>query len=325
MSSLLRFVSLALMAAALIGSPGDSLAQSYPHKPIHLIVPYAPGGGMDILARLIGQKLHESLKQPVIIDNRPGAGGTIGTGIAAKAAPDGYTIVMVISAHATNPSLYKKLPYDAVKDFAPITQVVSFPFLLVVNPSLPAKSVTELIALAKSKPGRLNFSSSGTGGGTHLSGELFKTMAGVDMVHVAYKGSAPALTALLGGEVPMMFSDPLVTLPQVKAGKIRALAWTSAKRSPQLSEVPTVAESGVPGYEVNGWQGILAPAGTPREIIDKLNAEILKVLQMADVKERLSSQAMEPVGSSPEQFAALIQAEIVKWGKVIKDCGARID
>ena len=325
MKSKSRF-SRAVLAAVLVAAAGCAGAQGYPSQPIKLIVPFTAGGTTDILARTIGQKLGESLRQPVIVDNRPGAGGNIGADLVAKAKPDGYTLVMgTIGTQSINASLYSKMPYDSAKDFAPITLVAIVPNVLVVNPTVPAKSVAELIALAKSKPGALNFASSSTGGSPHLSGEMFKQMAGVDIAHVPYKGSAPAITDLLGGQVQLMFDNLPSALPQVKAGKLRALAVTSARRSPAAPDLPTIAEAGVPGYEVDSWFGILAPAGTPREIVNKLNAEIVKILQMPDVKERLSEQGAVPVGDTPEHFAEHIRKETVKWAKVVKASGARAD
>ncbi|MBI2318924.1 MAG: tripartite tricarboxylate transporter substrate binding protein, partial [Betaproteobacteria bacterium] len=295
------------------------LAQRYPSKPIRLIVPFPPGGGNDILARIIAPKLTESLGQQIVIDNRPGATGTIGSELAARSAPDGYTLLMVTSSTiAVNPSL-SKLPYDPLNDFAPVTQLAGYQLILVVNPSVPAKSVKELIALAKSKPGQLNYASPGSGTSMHLAGELFNAMAGVDMVHIPYKGSVPGMTDMLGGRVQIGFNTMLSTMPYVKAGKLRALALTSAERSPALPDLPTVAEAGVPGYEATSWYGIVAPARTPKEIITELNTELVKILKMPDIREKLSSQGVEPVTNTPEQFAAYIKAEIAKWAKVIKD------
>jgi tripartite-type tricarboxylate transporter receptor subunit TctC len=303
-----------------------AVAQTYPTQPIKIVVPFTAGGTTDILARTIGQKLGESLHQPVIVENRPGAGGNIGADVVAKSKPDGYTLVMgTIGTQSINASLYEKMPYDSARDFAPITLVAIVPNILMVHPSVPAKSVGELIQLAKSKPGVLNFASSSTGGSPHLSGEMFKQMTGVDIVHVPYKGSAPAITDLLGGQVSMMFDNMPSGLPHVKAGKLRALGVTSAKRSAAAPEIPTIAESGVPGYEVDSWFGILAPAGTPREIVNKLNVEIVKILRMPEVKQRLAEQGAEPVGNTPEQFAEHIRKETIKWARVVKASGAKVD
>ncbi len=303
------------------------LAQTYPNKPIRIIVGFAPGGGSDILARLLGPKLTESWGQPVIVDNRPGAGGIVATEMVAKAAPDGYTLVMgYIGTNAVNPSLYTKLPYDAEKDFAPVALVAAFPNVLVVHPSAPVHSVKELIAYAKSKPGQLNYASGGIGTAPHLAGAYFCTMAGVEMVHVPYKGSGPALTELLGGHVSLMFNTMIQTLPHVKAGALRPLGVTSGKRSVAIPDLPTIAEAGLPGYDMVGWFGLLAPAKTPKEIVTKLNAEVVKILNMPDVKERLSSQGSEPTGiTTPEQFGAFIKSEIAKWAKVVKSSGMRVE
>ena len=312
------------LAFALAG--GAALAQPYPSQPIKLIVPFTPGGTTDILARTVGQKLGEALKQPVIVENKPGAGGNIGADAVAKAKPDGYTLVMgTIGTQAINASLYAKMPYDAARDFAPITLVAIVPNMLVVHPSVAAKSVAELVQLAKSKPGELNFASSSTGGSPHLSGEMFKQMTGANIVHVPYKGSAPAVTDLLGGQVSMMFDNMPSVLPHVKAGKLRALGVTSARRSPAAPDIPTIAESGVPGYEVDSWFGILAPAGTPKEIVAKLNAEIVKILQRPEVRERLAEQGAVPVGDTPDQFAEHIRRETAKWARVVKASGAKVD
>jgi tripartite-type tricarboxylate transporter receptor subunit TctC len=301
-------------------------AENYPSKPIKLIVPFPAAGTTDFLARILGQELTKAWGQQVIVDNRPGAGGNIGSDLVAKSAPDGYTLVMgAVGTHAINASLYKKMPYDTVKDFAPITLIAMVPNILVVHPAVPAKSVKELIEYAKANPGKLNFASSGNGTSVHLSGELFKTMAGVSMTHVPYKGSAQALPDLLGGQVQLMFDNMPSMLPHVKAGKLRALAVTSSKRSPAMPDLPTIAEAGVAGYEASSWFGVLAPAGTPSAIVTKLNGEIVRILGLPEIKERLSSQGAEPVGNSPEQFAAYITAEMTKWGNVVKVSGAHMD
>ena len=316
---------IAVLALAL-GAAAGAGAQTYPSQPIRMIVPFTAGGTTDILARTIGQKLAEAWRQPVIVENKPGAGGNIGADAVAKAKPDGYTILMgTIGTQSINASLYAKMPYDAAKDFAPVTLVAMVPNVLVVNPGVPAKSVADLIALAKAKPGQLNFASSSTGGSPHLSGEMFKQMTGADIVHVPYKGSAPAITDLLGGQVSLMFDNLPSALPQVKAGKLRALGVTSARRSQAAPEIPTIAESGVPGYEVDSWFGILAPAGTPKEVVGKLNAEIARILKMPDVRQRLQEQGAEPVGGTPEQFADHIRKETVKWARVVKASGAKAD
>lgn len=313
--------------AGLVALPqtANSAASAYPAKPIRLIVPFAPGGGTDIVARLIGQRLSEVFKQQVVVDNRAGGSGIVGTDIVAKAAPDGYTLIMISSTHTIVPSLFAKVPYDAVKDFAPVTQATSQPYIMGVHPSVPARSVNEFIALAKSTLGQLNYASGGSGTAPHLAGELLKTLTGIDMVHVPYKGGGPALLALISGEVAMLFSSLPSTLPQVKADKVRALAVSSAKRSPAVPALPTVAESGVPGFEVINWYGVLAPAKTPRAMVAKLHAEIVRLLQTPEIKERLATDGTDAVGSTPEAFGAYIQAEITKWGKVVKASGMRVD
>jgi tripartite-type tricarboxylate transporter receptor subunit TctC len=322
MKSQLKLPLLLLLSLAATVAFGET----YPTKPIRMIVPFPAGGTTDILARSVGQKLGEAVGRQVIIDNRPGAGGNIGSDMVAKAAPDGYTLLMgTVGTHAINASLYAKMPYDHIQDFAPITLVAAVPNVLVVNPSVEAKSVRELIALAKAKPGQLSFASSGNGTSIHLSGELFKTMAGIDMLHVPYKGSAPALTDLIGGQVNLMFDNLPSSLPHIKAGKLRALAVTSGKRSPALPDVPTIAEAGLPGFEASSWFGVFAPAGTPKEIITRLNMEIVKALTSPELKERLAAQGAEAVGNSPEQFAAHIRSETAKWAKVVKASGATVD
>ena len=316
--SVLAFV---LMLVAALSS-----AQTYPTKPIRLVVPFPPGGATDILARDVAQKLTEAWGQSVIVDNRPGAGGNIGSELVAKSAPDGYTLEMgTVGTHAINASLYAKMPYDHVKDFTPVILVAGVPNVLVVTPSLPVSSVAELIAYAKANPGKLNFASSGNGTSIHLSGELFKVMAGVQMTHIPYKGSAPALQDLIAGQVQLMFDNLPPSLPQIKAGKLRALAVTSLARAPALPDVPTLAESGLPGFEASSWFGILAPAGTPAPIVAKLNAEVAKWLATPEAKEKLLKQGANPAGGTPEDFAKHIAAETAKWAKVVKDSGAKID
>jgi tripartite-type tricarboxylate transporter receptor subunit TctC len=320
---LARFL-VATMALGLLA--GGAQAQTYPSKPIRLVVPFPPGGTTDILARTVGQKMTENWGQPVVIDNRPGAGGNIGSDLVAKAAPDGYTLLMAtISTHAINVSLYKKLPFDSVRDFAPVSRIGTLPNILIVHPSVPVKSVKELIELAKSKPGELNFASSGVGTSLHLSGELFNSMAGVKLVHIPYKGSSPALADLLGGQVKIMFDNLPSALPHVKAGKLKPLAVTSAKRATVLPEVPTVIESGLPGFEVTSWFAIFVPAKTPTEIVAKLNGEIVKILNSGDVKEKLAQIGVDPAPTTPEALAAFAKAETEKWGKVVKATGASAD
>lgn len=311
--------------AALAAFSTGVTAQTYPNRPIRVIVPFAPGGGTDIVARIVAQKLSETLSQQVVIDNRSGAGTIVGTQLAIAASPDGYTILMGTPHLTTLPSLNPKLPYDPAKDVAPITNVVSTPNLLVTHPSLPAKSVKELIALAKAKPGHLNYSSAGVGGVAHLSAELFKAMAGIDMVHVPYRGAASALIDVLAGQVVMYFGSVASSLPHLRAGKLRALAVTGAQRSPAAPDIPTVAEAGLPGFEVSNWNALFAPAATPKEIIEKLHAEVVKVLLMPDMKERLLREGFTPVGNTPQEFAAYLSAETAKWNKVIKGAGIRAD
>jgi len=313
-------------AIALASLAGMAQAQAWPSKPIKWVVPFAPGGTTDILARTVGEKLAVALGQPVIIENKPGAGGGVGAEFTAKSAPDGYTIMGgTISTHAINASLYKSLPYDPVKDFVAITLIARVPNMLVINPSVPAKDVKELIALLKANPGKYSFASSGNGTSQHLSGELFKSMSGTDMQHIPYKGSPPALQDVVGGQVAMTFDNITTALPLAKAGKLRALAVTTAKRSSVAPDVPTLAESGLPGFEVGSWQGVFAPAGTPPEIVKRLNAEIVKALNMPDVREKLSGLGAEIVADSPEEFSALVKAEVAKWADVVKKSGAKVD
>jgi tripartite-type tricarboxylate transporter receptor subunit TctC len=324
LSSLL-FSAALLTGSALGQAPSTSSGQAYPNKPIRWIVPFPGGQASDILARTIGQKLTEAWGQQVLVDNRPGAGGNIGTDLAAKSPPDGYTIVMATAALPISVSVYSKLPFDPVKDFTPVSLLTQTPLVLVVNPSVPANSVKELIALAKSKPGEITFASSGNGTSHQLAGEMLKTTTGVKIVHVPYKGSAPAHVDLMGGQVTMMFDNIVAVLPHIKTGKLKPLAVTTPKRSPALPDVPTMPETGVPGFEATAWFGVLAPAGTPKEIIDKLNSEMVKILNMPDVKERFTSQGAEIAGSTPEEFAAFMKTEIEKWAKVAKESGARAD
>jgi len=312
-----------LMLLAMLVSHA-ALAQAWPNRPVRLLVPFAAGAGInDIMARLVGQHLGAGLGQPVVIENRPGAGGIAGTEAAAKAPPDGYTFLMTNVSLVTSAYLYAKLPYDPQKDFVPVTLVATSPLLLVVHPSVAAKSVQEFIALAKANPGRLNFGSGGVGSTPHLSVELFKSAAGFDAVHVPYKGGAPALNDLIGGQLSFMIENMPGTMPFVKQGKLRALAITSAERSPLEPALPTMAQSGVPGYEVVGWQGIFAVAGTPRDIAARLQAEVAKVLRSAQMRERLAALGAEPVGSTPEEFASFMRMENARWGRIIREKGIR--
>jgi tripartite-type tricarboxylate transporter receptor subunit TctC len=311
------------LAAAAAALPLTATAQAYPSKPVTIVVPFAAGGTTDILARVIGQALTKELGQSVIVDNRAGAGGNIGAAIAAKASADGHTLLMgTVGTHAINQSLYKKLPFDPVKDFAPLTRVAMVPNLLVANPGKPYKNVKELIAYAQANPGKVNFGSSGSGSSIHLSGELFNSLAKVDMVHVPYKGSSPAVTDLLGGQIDIMFDNMPSAIQHVRSGKLRPLAVTTAKRSPELPDVPTIAEAGVPGYEATSWFGMFAPAATPAPIVARLNEALVKVLADPEVKKKLAEQGAEPYAEKPEQFAAFIRNESEKWSKVVKASGA---
>ena len=311
-----------LVAGALLAGSLPASAQPYPNRPLRIVVPFPPGGGTDIGTRIVAQKLQEAWGQAVIVENKPGAAGIVGTELTAKSAPDGYTFMMGnIGTHAINVSLYKKLAYDPVKDFAPVSMVADLPLLLLVHPSVPANSVKELIVLAKSQPGKLNFSSSGAGGSMHVAAELFKSMTGVDMVHIPYKGGAPAVADLLSGQVALSFSTVLETIQHVKAGKVRALAVTNDHRSIALPDLPTIAEAGLPGYQSISWLALFAPAGTPKDIVNKVSAESVRILKLPDVKERLLAQGAEPIGSTPEQLAATLAADIAKYAKVIRESG----
>jgi tripartite-type tricarboxylate transporter receptor subunit TctC len=318
--------SVALRFLCVLCVSGLALAQPYPAKPIRFVVPYPAGGPLDTVARLLGQKVSESTRQPVIVDNKPGAGGNIGADAVAKSPPDGYTILMgAVATHAINPTLYASIPYDPVKDFIAVTQVASTPNVLVVNPSVPAANVREFIAYARANPGKLNFGSGSTGSAGHLAGELFKTMAGVDMTHVPYKGAAPAMNDLIGGQIQLMFDNLASSLGQVRAGRIKALAVTTAKRTSLAPELPTIAESGLPGFDISTWFGIFVPAGTPREAVDRLHAEFTRALAAPDVREKMLALGAEPVGSRPDEFAAYIRAEADKYARVIRASGAKAD
>ncbi len=316
-----------LLAALLACAACVASAQTYPAKAVRVVVPYPAGGYYDLLARVIGAKLADTWGQPFVVENRVGANGIIGTDFVAKSPADGYTIMMGgIGPHGINPSMYPKLPYNPVRDFAPIIHVASAPNVLVVHPSVNAHSVSELIALARAKPGMLTFSSAGTGSSQHLSGELMKMIAHVNMTHVPYKGSAPAVTAVLAGEVTLLFGTMADVVEHVRGGKLRALAVTSARRIPILPDVPTMVEAGIPGYEATAWFGMLAPAGTPPDIVNKLNAEVNRVLKMPDVLARISQQgSAEIVGGSPAQFGDFIRAEVAKWAQVIKETGVKAE
>ena len=313
-----------LIGAALVA--GVAHAQNYPVKAIRLVVPQPPGGGNDVIARLISQKLSVALKQQIAVDNRAGAGGLIGADVAAHSPADGYTLLLGnVATLAIIPNVQKKMPYDALKDFAPVSLIASAPLLVVVHPSVPVHSIKQLVALARAKPGQLNYASNGVGSSTHLATEMFKMMTKTDLVHVPYKGLGPATTDLLSGQIQLMFSSAVAMMPHVQAKRLRAIAMTGAKRSTAIPDIPTVAESGVPDYESGSWYGILAPTGTPREIIDLLNREIVAAVRSADITDRLVAEAVIPVGNSPAEFAAHIQKEYTRIGNVIRSSGAKFD
>jgi tripartite-type tricarboxylate transporter receptor subunit TctC len=300
-------------------------AQSYPTRAVRLVVPSSPGGGTDISARILAPQLTRFLGQQVVVENRPGAGTMIGGEAVARAAPDGYTLLMGISTLAINPAMYRKVPYDALKDLAPISQAVSLSNVLVVHPSLPAKSVKEFVALVKPRPGQINFASAGVGTSPHLSMELFLVMTGLKMLHVPYKGSGPGVTDLIAGHVPAMMPNMLSAQPHIKSGRLRALGVTGSKRAPGADDIPTIAEAGVPGYEAVQWYGVLAPAGTPRDIISKLHTGVVRALQNPEVRQRLLNDGAEPIGSSPDEFAAYLRSETAKWAKVTQAAGIKPD
>ena len=316
---------LSAAVSALLITPLTAIAQNYPSRPVRVVVPFTAGGPAEIIARLVGQKITEQYRQPFIIDTRGGGGGTIGVDIVAKAAADGYTLLLHTVGHVITPALYRKLPYDAEKDFAPIAIANTTQLMLVVHTSVPAKSVQELIALARAKPRQLNFASSGSGGISHLAGHLFLTMAGIELTHVPYKGMAPGLTDVVAGQLQMVFPDPAVALPHVRAGRLNGLGVTGSKRVPSAPNIPTIAESGLPGYEVPVWYGFFAPRATPRAIIDILNAGIAKAMASPDLRERYTGEGGDATVRGPEEFAALIRTELVKWARVVKDSGVRLD
>jgi len=320
-------LGLAAIAAFAFAAVGPASAQgAYPERPITMVVPFPAGGSTDLVARVVAEKMSQDLGQQIVVDNRGGAGGNVGAAAAAKADPDGYTILMgTVATHALNPALYKKMPYDPVKDFAPISLLVVVPNVLVVNPDFPAHSVAELIALLKAKPGEYSYASSGNGTPLHLSGELFKTMAGVDMVHVPYKGAGPALIDVMGGHVPIMFDNLPSSTEHIKAGKLRGLAVTTAERAPSMPDLPTIAESGLPGYETYTWNALFAPAGTPPDVIAKLNEAALQALADPDVQAKLQGFGAQVKGSTPNELAAHVRAELAKWAPVVKTSGAQID
>ena len=314
----------ALSCLTLIASASSS-AQQYPNRPLRFVVPYAAGGSADIIARIVSQKMTSGLGQQIVVDNRAGAGGNIGAAFVAKAAPDGYTLLLATNSHAVNATLYSQVDYDLIKDFAPVSLISSTPLILVVHPSLPVRSVKDLIALARSRPGKLFFSSSGNGGSPHMAAQLFSSTADIKLVHVPYRSNTEATTDLLSGQVQLMFSPIAAVLPQIKTAKLRALGITSTRRSVIVPDVPTLAEAGVPGYALELWNGIVAPTGTPKDIISRLHAEILKALAAPDLKERFSSQGVDPVSDTPEEFSGYIKNELTRWRKVVKDSGARVE
>lgn len=320
-----KATSAVLGMIAAIWTCGTAWAQAYPTKPVRFVVGWPPGGATDVVARLISQKLSDALGQPVVVDNRAGAASNIGAELVAASPKDGHTIFMATVSVAINPTLYRKLPYDALRDFTAITQVTSTPFMFVTHPSLPVANVKQFVALAKSKPGELIYASAGSGSGAHLFTEMFRSMAGIKVVHVPYKGAAPATTATLSGETIFMFDNIVTTLPLARAGKLRALAVTTSTRSSAAPEIPTVAEAGVPGYDANAWFGVFAPSGTPPAVINRLHTEIVKIVKLPDVRDRFLALGGEPVGSTPAEFAAFFRNEVAKWGKVVKESGARAD
>jgi tripartite-type tricarboxylate transporter receptor subunit TctC len=326
LKKLIARIAVTTMAlGAVAGVQAQSVAQAFPNKPIRIVVTFTSGGAPDIIARLLGERFTAAWGQPVIIDNKPGSGGNIGADFVAKAAPDGYTLVVgTVGTHSINGALYAKMPYDMVKDFSPVSLVATTPNMLVVNNDVPARTVKELIDLGKHE-GKMSFASSGSGTSIHVSGELFKSMTGIDMTHIPYKGRASALPDLLGGRVTMMFDNMPSSLPLVREGKLRALGVTSLTRAAAAPEIPTIAESGLPGFEAVSWFAMFAPAGTPKPVVDKIQAEINHILKMPDIAKRLTDIGLEPVGSTPEDLAAYQRSEIVKWAKVVKDSGARAE
>jgi tripartite-type tricarboxylate transporter receptor subunit TctC len=316
--------ALALACASLLMLP--VAAQQFPSKPVRIIVPQTPGGASDALARVIAQKLGQQWGQQVIVENRAGAGGNIGTEAVAKSPPDGYTLLMTyVGTQAINPSLYAKLPYDSVKDFQPVATLAVVPFVLAVNPNVPAKTVQEFVALVRAKPNQITYGSAGNGSVNHLLGEMLNGAAGIHMVHVPYKGAAPAITDLIGGQIQAVFSSMPSVVQHIRQGSVRALAVTSAKRSAAAPDLPTIAESGIPGFDVNPWFGLLAPAGTPMGIVRQLNGDVAAALKEKDTQERFAGQGAEPFLTTPEEFLALLQADVERWAKVVKDSGAKLD
>ncbi len=315
--------ALAVLVPAFV--PAPAAAQAYPSKPIRMVIGYTPGGFTDTMARLIGDPLGKALGQNVIFENKPGANGMIGGEMVAKAAPDGYTLITVIAAHSANPSLYAKMPFDAVKDFAPVSLIGIAPLILVANKDFPARNAAEMVAYAKANPGKVNYGSSGTGAAAHLSMEAFMSQTGIRMQHVPYKGTAPALTDMMGGQIGLMFDTPSSMMPQVRAGKIKALGMASEKRLPSATEVPTMGEGGGVAFTAGTWAMVLAPAGTPKEIVARLSAEIGRIIRSPAIRERLETLAVDGAGTTPEETLAFLQAEVAKWGKVVKDANVKVD
>lgn len=315
---------LRVIACALLASAAPAAAQQFPNKPIRFIVPYTPGGGTDLVARTIGQKLTDAWRQQIIIDNRPGAQGNVGTAAGARAAADGYTIVLgYVGALCINPFLYSNAGFDPNVDFAPITLATQQPYLIVVHPSVPVKSIKDLLALARANPGKLSFGTSGSL--PQLAGELMKHLTNINMVHVPYKGAGPALIDLIGGQLDLTFTTPAGPLPFIRNGRLRVLAVTSAARSDIVPDAPTVIEAGIPGYEVTGWYGVLAPAGTPKEAVSRLNAEMVRILRLPEIRDKLAHEGIQPVGNTPEEFTSYIRSETAKWGKVVQLTGVKAD
>ena len=317
--------AIAMSVAALLGNPAAH-GQTYPAKPVRLIVPFTPGGGTDIVARIVAQKLTDKFRQQVFVDNRPGAAGTVGADLTVKSAPDGHTMLVGSTSEVgIGSSLHTKLPYDTLRDLAPVTPLASTPMVLVVHPSIPVKTAKELVAFTLARPGQLNYVSAGTGTGNHMSGELFRYLTKIDIVHVAYKGAGPALADLVGGQVHLMFSTLPAAAPFVKAGRLKALAVSSAQRAPSMSEIPTMVESGVPGYEVVYWYGFFAPAATPKDVLARIHADTAEVLRLPDVVANFAKQGLDPIKQTQAQFAAFVKADIEKWAVVVKASGAEID
>lgn len=315
--------AIALLAAALVAAP--ALAQRYPTKTVRIVVGFPAGGATDVVARAVGQRLSDAFGQTFLVDNRPGAASNIGAEAVARSAADGYTLLMGSISLAINPTLYAKLPYNALRDFIPVIRVTNTPFMACVHPSLPVRSVKDLIALARARPGQLQYASAGNGSGAHLFTELFRSMAGIDVQHIPYKGAAPAMTDLMSGQIPFMFDNIISMAPQARAGRIRCVAVTTATRSPIAPDLPTVAEAGLPGYEANAWFGLFAPVGTPVEVVDRLNAEVNRALELPALRERLQALGCEPAGGTAAQYAAFFRSEVDKWGKVVRSAGAKVD